>query len=414
MNGQVLELYEICNFLPLPLAGFTALAQEPWAPSLFCRLPALADLAAAWWTVFIHNAVLQEHQFLIEGLEYRGRMYAFLMGYDSEHQPQPGIYAQDSRMEIVRIADQQTPYRFPLRPYWPELAIQPSPVYLQSIERKFQSRSFMVQGEGSLLGLLILVSSFMLYRLISVERRSARELREFWSRSTHEIKTPITGLKAFLQTLKTRDLNRQELQPLVDMALEQVERQQQLAQNILLGQRMERDLRDLPREPIRLADFVGRFLDSHSSLLSRCRVDFDPAGWTDVVVSADPNSLHVILDNLTDNALKYGGDQPHIQVGCSLRRKRLPFCSRTTAKDSIRGWRRTSSKPTSVLAMSCLRVSMAPAWAYTFPGSWRERWAANWEPKVMVWVAELFFAPPAAPARFRQLKLRDKAGLKPT
>jgi signal transduction histidine kinase len=268
----------------------------------------------AWWTVFIHNAVHQEHQFLIEGLEYRGRMYAFLMGHDSEHPPQPGLYAQDPRMEIVRIADQQTPYRFPLRPYWPELAIQPSPVYLQSIDRKFQSRSFMVQGEGSLLGLLILVSSFMLYRLISVERRSARELREFWSRTTHEIKTPITGLKAFLQTLKTRDLERQELQPLVDMALEQVERQQPLAQNILLGKRLERDPRDLPREPIRLADFVGRFLDSHSSLLSRCRVDFDPSGATGVVASADPNSLHVILDNLTDNALKYGGDQPHIQI----------------------------------------------------------------------------------------------------
>jgi len=172
----------------------------------------------------------------------------------------------------------------------------------------------MVAGEGSLLGLLILASSFMLYRLISVERRAARELTEFLGRITHEIKTPITGVKAFLQTLKTRDLSREELLSFANLALEQVERQQHLAQNILIGQQLDKGARGLPREPIRLAEFVSRFLDSHALLLSRCLVEFDKAGGSDLVVMADPNSLHVILDNLADNALKYGGDQPRIEV----------------------------------------------------------------------------------------------------
>jgi len=268
----------------------------------------------AWWTVFIHNAVLQERRFLTEELEYRGRVYAFQLGYDSQRPPQPGTYRADDRMEIVQFTGRQAPYLFPLRPNWPHLAIQPRGDYLQSIERRFRRRTVMVVGEGSLLGLLILASSFMLYRLISVERRAARELREFWARTTHEIKTPITGVKAFLQTLKTRDLSREEMQSFADLALEQVERQQHLAQNILIGQRLEAGARGLLREPIRLAEFVSRFLDSHALLLSRCRVEFEPEDGSDLVARADPNSLHVILDNLADNALKYGGDQPRIQV----------------------------------------------------------------------------------------------------
>jgi signal transduction histidine kinase len=281
----------------------------------------------AWWTVFIHNAVLQERRFLIEELEYRGRNYAFLMGYDPQP-PQPGTYGADERMEIVRFTGQHAPHLFPLRPNWPQLAIQPRGDYLQSIERRFRSRTIMVVGEGSLLGLLILVSSFMLYRLISVERRAARELNEFWARITHEIKTPITGVKAFLQTLKTRDLSPEEMRSFADLALEQVERQQHLAQNVLIGQRLEKGAGDLLREPIRLAEFVRRFLDSHALLLSRCRVEFEPEEGSDLVVRADPNSLHVILDNLADNALKYGGVQPSIQVRLEPRGEQvlIRFC----------------------------------------------------------------------------------------
>jgi len=273
----------------------------------------------AWWTVFIHNAVSQEYRFLREGVEFRGRTYAFLLGHDVQRSPRTGVFPPDDRLEIVRFTGQPSPYQFRLTPYWSQFAIQARPEYLQEVERKHHRRSVMVIGEGSLLGLLILASSFMLYRLISVERRAARELREFWGRITHEIKTPITGLKAFLQTLKTQSLEQEQLQPLLDLALQQVERQQQLAQNILIGQRLEKGVRGVHLESIRLADFLARFLETHALLLSRCRVDFDRAAAGDLVARADPNSLHVILDNLADNALKYGGAQPHLQLGLEAR-----------------------------------------------------------------------------------------------
>jgi len=41
-----------------------------------------------------------------------------------------------------------------------------------------------------------------------LERRAQRELHEFWGRVTHELKTPITGIKAFLQTLQQREFTR--------------------------------------------------------------------------------------------------------------------------------------------------------------------------------------------------------------
>ncbi len=279
-------------------------------------LLSLASLFA-WWTVFIYRAILQEHRFLTEEMEYRGRLYSLVLK-EQPGEPPLGAYPGDDRMEIVRSGDRQGRYMFPLAPRWPGLAIRPRADYLESIERRLRRRMVMIVGEGSLLGLLVLSSSFMLYRLISIERRTSRQMQEFWSRITHQIKTPITGLKAFLQTLKTHDIEREELQALIDMALAQVERQEQLAQNILMGQRLAKRFGDARLEPIRLADFVTRFLESHALLLSRCRVEFDPAGCADVTVAADPDSLHVVLDNLADNALKYGGEQPHLRIRLSV------------------------------------------------------------------------------------------------
>jgi signal transduction histidine kinase len=283
----------------------------------------------AWWTVFIRNAILQERRLLMDGLEARGRMHALLLGHGRE-EPRPGPCPGDGDLEIVLSQDDTSPYLLPLEPNWPQFAVRPRAEYLQSVERRFRRRSVMVVGEGSMLALLVLASTFMLYRLISVERRTACELREFWSRITHEIKTPIAGLKAFLQTLKTHDLSREELRALVDMALPQVERQQQLAQNVLIGQRLERGIHDSALEPVRLSPFISRFLQNHALLLSRCRVEFDPLEGAGLVARADPHSLHVILDNLTDNALKYGGDRPCIQVRLVAEEKRiqLRFCDR--------------------------------------------------------------------------------------
>lgn len=288
----------------------------------------------AWWTVFIRSAILQERRLLMEGLRARGRVQALVLGRGRE-EPRPGPCPGDGDLEIVRWENGASPYLFRLEPDWPRFAVRPRAQYIQSVERRFRSRSVMVAGEGSLLAILVLASSFMLYRLISVERRTARELREFWSRITHEIKTPITGLKAFLQTLKTHELSREELRALVDMALQQVERQQQLAQNVLIGQRLEKGMRDFPLEAVRLSPFIARFIESHALLLSGCRVEFDPAEGAGLVVRADPNSLHVILDNLTDNALKYGGDRPHIRIRLLAEEKRvgMEFCDRGAGFD---------------------------------------------------------------------------------
>jgi signal transduction histidine kinase len=176
----------------------------------------------------------------------------------------------------------------------------------------------MIIGEGALLVLLILVSSFMLYRLIREERRTLDELSEFWGRITHEIKTPITGLRAFLETLKRQDLDGDKLQPLIELALKQVDRQQQLAHNLLIGQRLRRGAPQLDLQSLNLRSFIDQFFRQQTSLLAGVDLEVSVPSENDLWITADPDALRAILDNLMDNAIKYSSPSPKLSISVSF------------------------------------------------------------------------------------------------
>jgi signal transduction histidine kinase len=281
---------------------------------------ALLSMAAlcTWWAVFINKAILRERQIHYSNLQFRIRAYGFSLGHDPMKPPPLGILEKDEQLEIIKGRAGGNPLAFELAPHWPDYVLRPRREVIAAIDRRFRRRRLMVIGEGSFLGLLVLLSIAMLYRLIQVERRAGQEMREFWRRITHEIKTPITALKAFLQTLKTQELSRAELTPLVDLALKQVERQQQLAQNILIGQRISRDALQLHPVPVNLAEFLENYFSSHALVLTGQSVDLELPPNGPLWVNADPESLHVILDNLVDNALKYAGEKLQLRVIVSL------------------------------------------------------------------------------------------------
>ena len=196
----------------------------------------LLSLAAliTWWTVFIHNSIQAQHNSHLEKLRVELGYISKELG-NRENSPNPGVLEQDDRFEILNCTVYDRSMIVKLEPRWPELCVRPRQIALEQIEHKYNRLNFMLIGEAGFFVLIILVSSFFLYRFIQLERRTTLEVKRFWERSAHEIKTPITGVKAFLQNLKSHTYNADELAPYVDLALKQVANQEQLANNILSG-----------------------------------------------------------------------------------------------------------------------------------------------------------------------------------
>jgi signal transduction histidine kinase len=222
-----------------------------------------------------------------------------------ENSPTPGVLEQDDRFEILRCITSERPLERRLEPHWTDLCIRPRKITLEQIEHKYNRLNVMLIGEAGFFVLIILVSSFFLYRFIQLERRTALEVKQFWERSAHEIKTPITGVKAFLQNLKSHAYNAEELAPYVDLALKQVANQEQLANNIMSGYHLKSKDIFTKLNDIEINGFLTEYFERSPLQFTDARIQLKFQTSKNVCVKADPTNLKVILDNIIDNAIKY-------------------------------------------------------------------------------------------------------------
>jgi signal transduction histidine kinase len=265
-------------------------------------------LLAAWWAVFINQSIEHNRSYTRENLRLSLETISLRLGMDRDRRPATGVYGPDNRFEVAPCREDGQDFVGALLPAWPDLCIKTREPVLAAIERDFKRKKLMVAGESGVLVLIILLSSIFLYRFIKLERRTAREVEAFWGRVTHEIKTPITGIKAFLQSLKNESIDPAQLPIFVDMALKQVERQEQLAGNILAGYGLRSGKSSyVPHlENFNLDRGIREYFNAHSLRLTDAELRLPtPGPGKNIAVQVDLRFFRVILDNVVDNAQKY-------------------------------------------------------------------------------------------------------------
>jgi signal transduction histidine kinase len=164
---------------------------------------------------------------------------------------------------------------------------------------------------------LILNTIFLVREIRRNEQQDA-----FLNAVTHELKTPVTSIRLHLETLKARessipDSTRREF---YDVMLDDSNRLMQTIEQVLrTGQagrasthRERVNLRALAEECVALTRTRRHLTEEQLHLL--------PLGPDDRLPEAmgDPEDLRVAILNLLDNAVKYSGDDIHVQVYAAL------------------------------------------------------------------------------------------------
>jgi signal transduction histidine kinase len=155
--------------------------------------------------------------------------------------------------------------------------------------------------------------SFYMILMIKEVRLNQRQAN-FVDSVTHELKSPIATLKLYLQTLEMRELSAERRGEFYRTMSRELERLDHLITQLLEVGRLdaigeEEDVEDQPLEPI-LRSCAAAACAYHQVELDEI-VEFDvkPA-W----VQSRGLVLELIFRNLLDNAIKYGGEPPRVQV----------------------------------------------------------------------------------------------------
>lgn len=149
------------------------------------------------------------------------------------------------------------------------------------------------------------------------ELRRLESLRqEFVANVSHELKTPLTAIKAYTETLQQGAIHDStiSLQFLSQIEVE-ADRLHTLILDLLQLARVESGQQTFEIEPILVADAVDASLLRFRGAAQAKAIDLSAEGSQDrVVVLADEEALREILDNLIDNAVKYTPDGGRVLV----------------------------------------------------------------------------------------------------
>jgi signal transduction histidine kinase len=196
----------------------------------------------------------------------------------------------------------------------------------EEIAARHDRRNVMLVGESTLLALLLSGSLVLLFVLAQRRKQQREDMEKLLQFTSHEFKTPVAGVKGLLQSLAIGSIPEQQRAELIRLGQLECDRLEHLAETILAYQRaMARD----PREAMQTIDaarFIADLLAHRARTSSGGAVEL--AVIDAVQVRGDRDGLRVILENLLDNAHKYGGGQVRLAAGVSDGRWQLDISDR--------------------------------------------------------------------------------------
>ncbi len=187
-------------------------------------------------------------------------------------------------------------------------------------------RNVMLVCESTLLALLLSGSLVTLFVLAQRRKQQREDMEKLLQFTSHEFKTPVAGVKGLLQSLALGSIPDAQRAELIELGQLECDRLEHLAETILAYQRaMSREPRE-GSQRIDAARFIADLLAHRSRTSTGGNVE---VGVIDAVhVLADRDGLRVILENLLDNAQKYGGGHVRLSAEVAAGRWRLDISDR--------------------------------------------------------------------------------------
>jgi len=143
--------------------------------------------------------------------------------------------------------------------------------------------------------------------------RALRQQDAFLDRITHELRTPITGMRLALDTWHRRQLSGAALEELQRGMRDDLDRLNELVEHVIQTSRLEHGERHATHETCDIGDLLDHAARRIRHELEE-RVITVEVERAPTVIFSDPVALEEIVLNLLDNAVKYAGNQPEITV----------------------------------------------------------------------------------------------------
>ncbi len=187
---------------------------------------------------------------------------------------------------------------------------------------RYRQRIVVVVAQGGLLVAAMIVAVVLVWTAVRREGQRERQHQNFVSAVTHELKTPLAGIRLALETVLSGRVDDEGRERFLRNALIDAERLSGLVQKVLEVTRYAGGAHRLAVEVGDFSELVAQEVAAAARRAEAREVALDANIEDGVQVPFDDEAMAIVVSNLLENALKYAarGKPPRVHVGLSLAR----------------------------------------------------------------------------------------------
>ncbi len=180
------------------------------------------------------------------------------------------------------------------------------------LKRVFRVTAVPVFEGEAIRGGLLMIHDITEFRRLETVRR------DFVANVSHELKTPLTAIKGFVETLRDGALeDAQHARHFLDIIQEHSQRLESLINDLLTLSYLESDAVSLDRAPVPVRPLVDAVIDGYAVLAQRQKVSVRNDIPGALIVRAERSKLQQVFANLIDNAIKFNRPDGSVVVSAS-------------------------------------------------------------------------------------------------
>ncbi len=166
---------------------------------------------------------------------------------------------------------------------------------------------------------VVIITGLVLNTIFLVrEIRRNDQHDSFINAVTHELKTPVTSIRLYLQTLKSREVDEAQRREFYDVMLADSDRLMHTIEQVLRAGRTSHRRRHLHTSLIDIGRMVREEVElartRYNLEAGALRYDESFTGAGRARVRGDADELRTAVSNLLDNAVKYSRDEVEVKV----------------------------------------------------------------------------------------------------
>lgn len=213
------------------------------------------------------------------------------------------------------INGQDLIYSTQLNPYFPGQTMQIT-LLDENLIKDMISRKSWIYGIATVLLLLAMfLGVALIIRDSAREKHLARLQSDFISNVTHELKTPLTSIYMFAESLHLgRVKTTNEKQEYLSVILKESERLKRMINNILEFSKIEDGKAEYHFESKNLASIIKTTIADMNYWFEEENFKIITQLDEDLTAQLDSEKMHQLLSNLLNNAFKYSGDTKEISI----------------------------------------------------------------------------------------------------